>query len=164
MGTNYKNETHRRPKIMSRRRQEQIPDQQPMIYPPYQDGHKNQYYQQKKPYLYEPKKSRSLCNSICLLQLYSIILLFIYVVNTTMLGLTLSGNLNIYAFQYLNAYCPRKMEFLLILQIVVSGFGTIYYALQLCVSGSTKITKISSLTGHLLAYILIWICLKVATA
>lgn len=56
------------------------------------------------------------------------------------------------------------MEFLLILQIVISGFGSIYYALQLCVSGSTKITKVSSLTGHLLAYILIWICLKVACA
>lgn len=140
------------------------PEQQPVIYRPLDYEPRSGHYYRKPHYQYEPKKSRNCINSICAQQVYTIILLLGYIFNTTMLGLSLSGNVNVKAFEYLNSYCPRKMQFLFIIQMVISSFGVVFYLLQQCITGTTKYNKMNSQTGYLQSFILIWICLKVACA
>lgn len=139
------------------------PDQQPIIYPPYQDNNAGFYYP-KKQFVYQPQKQRNFCNSICILQIYTMLMFFMYTANSIMLSQLMNGNLNINAFQYLNAYCPKSMNFIIAIHLVLSCFGTIFYLIQLCYCGSNKYNKISSCTGHLTAFVLIWICLKISTA
>ena len=89
----------------------------------------------KKQY-FDPSQSRPTLNTLCTLKFYTALFLILYLLNVVFTALVYSDSLNIQAFRKVGAYCPRKMYFITLLELILSSVGLAYYMLSSCAVSS----------------------------
>ena len=60
----------------------------------------------------------------------------LYLINTIFVAAIYFGNLNYKAFKEIGAYCPSKMEFIILIEYAISIVGLVFYVFSMCITSS----------------------------